>query len=127
MAILVSLGAAAPAQEARPAFLVFFDWGKAEIRQDWTPVLDEAVAAWRQRSGTRLLLSGHSDRSGAPAANRLAAKRRAEAVRDYLIARGVPAAAIDVAVIGEAQPIVPTEDGVREAQNRRVEVTVREP
>ena len=118
------LTAAAPAQEAQSSFLVFFDWGKAEVSRDSAAILDQAVAAAGQQSDAHLILTGHSDRSGPPAANRAAARKRAEAVRDYLTGKGVPASAIDIAAAGEARPIVPTEDGVREAQNRRVEVRI---
>lgn len=110
------------AENAQPSFLVFFDWGKAEVSRDSAAILDEAAAAFQRQGGARLLLSGHSDRSGPPWANRVAARKRAEAVRDYLAGRGVPGSAMTIAVFGEAQPIVPTEDDVREAQNRRVEV-----
>lgn len=119
----IFLAATAQAQETL-SFLVFFDWGKAEVSRDSAAILDQAVAAAAEQGGARLLLTGHSDRSGPPAANRAASRKRAEAVRDYLTGKGVSAAAIEIAVAGEAQPIIPTEDGVREGQNRRVEVRI---
>jgi outer membrane protein OmpA-like peptidoglycan-associated protein len=65
---------------------------------------------------------GHSDRSGPSNANRASSRRRAEAVRDYLLTHGVPSAAIRVTAAGEEAPYIATEDGVREPQNRRVDV-----
>jgi outer membrane protein OmpA-like peptidoglycan-associated protein len=43
-------------------------------------------------------------------------------VRAYLVEHGVPGTAMTIQVYGEQRPIVPTEDGVREVQNRRVEI-----
>jgi OmpA-OmpF porin, OOP family len=116
-------GHAAGAQSGeRESFLVFFDWGKPELTRDGEAVLQEAVAAYRQSRPGRVHVAGHTDRSGPAAVNLAASRRRAEAVRDRLIALGIPAAAITVTAFGESRPIVPTEDGVREAQNRRVEI-----
>jgi OOP family OmpA-OmpF porin len=104
------------------AFLVFFDWGKSAVTRDSAAALDTVAATFRQTGGGRIMLSGHSDRSGPPAANRRSAHRRVEAVRSYLARHGVPEAAIVTSAFGEEVPIVSTEDGVREAQNRRVEI-----
>jgi outer membrane protein OmpA-like peptidoglycan-associated protein len=55
------------------------------------------------------------------------AKKRAEAVHAYLVSRGVPSAAMTVTSYGESRPLIVTADGVREPQNRRVEVVVTGP
>jgi outer membrane protein OmpA-like peptidoglycan-associated protein len=67
-------------------------------------------------------IEGHTDRSGTATVNKRSALRRAEQVRDYLVAKGVTARAVSIVAHGEARPLIPTEDGVREVQNRRVEV-----
>jgi len=112
------------AQQPAPLML-FFDWGKQDIRSDDEVVLDQAVAAWRANPGSHLMLSGHSDRSGSAATNVRASRKRAEMVRSELEKRGVPFGAISIAAFGEERPLVPTEDGVREVQNRRVEIQIR--
>ena len=104
--------------------MVFFDWGKLEIRSDDKAVLDKVAEQWRAQPGARLVLSGHSDRSGPGRANVRASKRRAIAVQDYLVEQGVPASAMTLQAFGEQRPVVPTEDGVREVQNRRVEIGI---
>jgi outer membrane protein OmpA-like peptidoglycan-associated protein len=114
------LAAAALAQAPAPLVL-FFDSSGAEIRREWQPVLE--AAAERARSGQRLLVVGHSDTSGSAAANRRVAAKRAQAVADALIALGVPAQALTTASAGEEQLLVPTAEGVREIQNRRVVIT----
>ena len=114
--------AQAPAQAPRTEFIIFFDWAKPEINRDAAEILDKIAGEYAARAGSKLLLSGHSDRSGPAGANLQASRKRAEAARDYLAAHGVPGGAMTVQAYGEQQPIVPTEDGVREVQNRRVEI-----
>ena len=125
-AILV--GGVAVAQQPVPGapLMVFFDWTKPEIRRDDSATLDQAVAAWRARPGAKLRLSGHTDRSGGRATNRAAGLERARAVRGELEKRGIPRNVMSVASFGEDQPLVPTEDGVREVQNRRVVIELEE-
>jgi OOP family OmpA-OmpF porin len=114
------------ADEPTGPILVFFDWGKPDIRGDDAAMLDQVAAAYRAHPGARLQLSGHTDRSGSVATNRRAGLRRAEAVRAELEKRGIPRNAMTVASFGEERPLVPTEDGVREVQNRRVVITFEE-
>jgi Cu-Zn family superoxide dismutase len=116
----------ATAQQPAPSrpLMLFYDWGKPDIRSDDTAVLDEAVAAWRANPSTQLVVSGHSDRSGRRDYNLRSSKRRAELVRSELIKRGVTPGSVKIAAYGEDRPLVPTEDGVREVQNRRVEIDV---
>lgn len=127
-ALIIAGSGVAAAQQPSPSgpFMVFFDWGKPDTRGDDAATLDQAVAAYRAHPGARLQLSGYTDRSGSVATNRRAGLRRAEAVRNQLVERGVPIGAISIASHGEERPLVPTEDGVREVQNRRVEISIRE-
>ncbi len=119
---LSCLGAqAAVAQDAQP-FRIFFDWGKPELTRDAEATLKEVAAAYRDAQPARVDVAGHSDRSGPAGVNLAASRRRAEAAKAFLIAQGIPASRIAVSAFGESRPIVATEDGVREAQNRRVEI-----
>jgi outer membrane protein OmpA-like peptidoglycan-associated protein len=68
---------------------------------------------------------GHTDRSGSDQSNVELGLRRANVVQALLVETGVEIAAIDVASHGEAAPLVPTDDGVVEPKNRRVEITIR--
>lgn len=119
-----SMAAAALAQgpTAEARFIVFFDWSKPDINRDAAEILDKVAGEVAGHPGSRLVIAGHSDRSGPAGVNLRSSKRRAEAVRDYLTTRGVPARAMSVEAFGEQQPFVATEDGVREVQNRRVEI-----
>lgn len=100
--------------------MIFFDSGGREIRREWEPVLDEAVKA--AAGGTRLRVTGHSDRPGSTAVNRRFALARAQVVAEALVARGVPRTSLTIESEGEDNPFVPTADGVREIQNRRVDI-----
>lgn len=115
LAVLAAQATAAPAP-----MMIFFDSGGQEIRRDWEPVLDQAAKA--AAGGVRLRVTGHSDRPGSAAINRRFALRRAQVVADALVARGVPRASLTVESEGEDNPFVPTADGVREIQNRRVDI-----
>lgn len=68
---------------------------------------------------------GHTDRSGAKEFNMALSRRRAQRVRDLLVAEGIAPAAIRLAFHGEGNPLIPTADNVPEPRNRRVEVIVR--
>ena len=117
---LVAASAGAQGGHSGPSY-IFFDWGKGELTTDATATLDGVAEAYRQ-APRPLLLDGHSDRSGPAYSNLASSRRRAETARDYLTGKGVPASAMRVRAYGESTPIISTEDGVREVQNRRVEI-----
>ena len=114
--------ASAPAQwgDAGPT-LIFFDWGKSELSGDAKASLDKVADLYRQ-APRPMTIDGHSDRSGASASNLASSRLRAGIARDYLAAKGVPTGAMTVRAYGETWPIITTADGVREVQNRRVEI-----
>lgn len=117
--LLVFLALQASASAPAP-LMIFFDSGESEIRRDWEPVLDQAATL--AKSGRRLMVTGHSDTPGSAATNLRMARQRAAAVMQALIARGVPASSLQESATGEADLLVPTADGVREIQNRRVDI-----
>ncbi|WP_347230272.1 OmpA family protein [Erythrobacter sp. SG61-1L] len=86
-------------------------------------VLDTAVMAYGACTNVPIMLAGYADRSGSDAYNVGLSERRNQAVRSYLVGHGIPGGAISTHAFGEGNPRVPTADGVRELQNRRVEIT----
>jgi outer membrane protein OmpA-like peptidoglycan-associated protein len=104
--------------------MVFFDWGKAEITRESEATLDKVAEDYRANP-VPLSVTGHSDRSGPSGSNIRSSRQRAQIVADYLAGRGVPQSAMRVEGKGEEAPIISTEDGVREVQNRRVEIRRR--
>jgi OmpA-OmpF porin, OOP family len=103
--------------------IVYFDWDRDELRPDARARLDEAIRIYQSGGVAQVTLAGHADRSGPDGYNVGLSQRRANNVRDYLAAGGVPAGAITTQAFGESRPAVDTADGVREPQNRRVEVS----
>lgn len=101
------------------SFIVFFDWGSTAISERGQQVIAEAV---RHFEGHRLRLDANADRSGPAGYNRRLSRRRGEAVRDELVRQGFPSDRITIRAFGESRPLVPTKDGVREPQNRRVDI-----
>jgi outer membrane protein OmpA-like peptidoglycan-associated protein len=119
--------AAAPAPAPAPArtFLVFFDWDRADLTTRAREIIAEAAQTSTRVQTTRIEVAGHADRSGTPQYNQRLSQRRADAVAAELVRQGVARSAIVVTAFGESRPLVPTADGVREPQNRRVEIVLR--
>jgi len=122
MAAVAPPPAPPPAAAPKKNFLVFFDFDRSNITADAQKVITEAAAAAKAGNVSRIQLTGHTDRSGSDQYNMALSLRRGEAVKQALIRQGIPAASIAVIGRGESQPLVPTADGVREPQNRRVEI-----
>ncbi len=121
--------APAPAPEPTPVpvpgpFMVFFEFDKSDLTADAQSIIERAATVYKDYGVARISASGHADRSGSDQYNQALAIRRAEAVRDALIAEGVPAGRINIRGFGEGSPLVATDDGVREWQNRRVEIVL---
>jgi outer membrane protein OmpA-like peptidoglycan-associated protein len=118
---------AAPAPAVQPArsYLVFFDWDKATLTDRARQIIREAAANSTHVQYTRIEVNGYTDTSGTPQYNMGLSIRRATAVKAELIRDGVPAAAISTQGFGETHLLVPTGPGVREPQNRRVEIIIR--
>ncbi|GAA0459579.1 MULTISPECIES: OmpA family protein [Sphingomonas] len=95
--------------------------------------LDTLLAEPALQAGGPIRLSGHSDSKGSDADNLRASRRRAEAVRDYLVAKGVAKDRITVIALGENRPVAPnantdgSDDEAGRARNRRVDIAVALP
>ncbi|MEX2649951.1 MAG: outer membrane beta-barrel protein [Alphaproteobacteria bacterium] len=112
-----------PEPESVPGpYIVFFDFDKSDIRPDAQAVINEAAANAMKFGIARIVVTGHADRSGSDAYNLALSQRRADAVKAAIIVQGIPEAEIGVFWKGESEPLVPTDDGVKEPQNRRVEI-----
>jgi len=110
---------------AAPSYMVFFDWDRSNLSQQALATIQQAANTYKTKGSARITATGHADRSGPENYNMALSLRRANAVKDALVRDGVPATAISVIGKGETQPLVPTADGVREPQNRRVEIVIQ--
>ena len=118
----------APKAEAAAApapLVVYFDLGSTAIRNEDKAVLDHASRAFNEGKPIVMILTGTADRTGDAGVNLEISQLRAAAVLKGLIARGIPADRFQVLAKGETELPVPTNPGVAEAQNRRVEITWR--
>ena len=112
-----------PAAVTPGPFLVFFDWDRSVITPEAAAILDRAADQYASTGQTSVTLAGHADKSGKPDYNVALSQRRADAVKDYMTKKGVAPGVITTEAFGESRPLVDTADGVREPQNRRVEIT----
>lgn len=117
--------AAAPSPELAGAwYQIFFDTNSVSINPRGQMIVKNVAYVVANNGQTRVTVIGKTDRVGAPPANMALAERRANAVRDSLIAAGVPAARIDTSWTGEGKQEVATADDAREPRNRVVDITV---
>ncbi len=116
---------AAPAPAPARTFLVFFDWDKADLTPRATQIISEAASDSKTANVTTLQVSGYTDTSGTADYNMGLSERRAKAVAGQLESDGVPASEIEIQAYGETHLLVPTGPGVREPQNRRVEIVLQ--
>jgi len=115
----------APPPVAAPSFMVFFDWDRSNLSQQALNTIKQAADAYKSKGSARITATGHTDTSGPANYNMALSLRRANAVKDALVRDGVPATAISVVGKGETDLLVPTGDGVREPQNRRVVIDIQ--
>ncbi|HZE47164.1 MAG TPA: OmpA family protein [Xanthobacteraceae bacterium] len=107
---------------ARKVFLVFFDWDRDTITPEGRAIIAQAADAWRAGGNVTIQVTGYTDASGSAGYNQRLSERRANNVANALAQSGVPRQAMVVSGRGKNDQRVPTADGVREPQNRRVEI-----
>jgi outer membrane protein OmpA-like peptidoglycan-associated protein len=103
-------------------YLVFFDFDRSNISPVAQRVLEKVVADAAKMNPSRVTVAGNADRSGSDGYNLALSKRRAETVAAALTRAGVARAKLQVEWFGESRPRVKTADGVREPENRNVEI-----
>jgi len=117
-----ALSAAPP----RPiTFVLYFIEATDQFTPESQALVDQVMVAIASRPAPELTVAGHTDTVGTDQYNDALSLRRAERVRDMLIARGIPPSSIRAIGRGKRELRVPTADGVAEPRNRRVEITVR--
>ena len=116
---------ATPAPEPTREFIVFFDWNQSIITPEAAAILRDAASTAQNVAPVRIVAVGHADRSGPATYNQGLSERRARAVQDQLQQFGIDPSTVGTSGRGETDPLVPTPDGVREPQNRRVEIAIQ--
>jgi iron complex outermembrane receptor protein len=114
-----------PVQAPAPAprsYLVFFDFNKSDLTPQAIQIVDQAASNAGPAKVTRLTVTGHTDTVGSDAYNMRLSRRRAESVAARLEKDGIASSEIEIVAKGKRDLLVPTADGVKEPQNRRVQI-----
>jgi OOP family OmpA-OmpF porin len=107
------------------SFTLRFEENGTKLTAESAMMVEDIRQEILKRAVPEVTVIGHTDRVGSEEDNLRLSRARAEAIRDILIAGGVPAQIIQAIGLGELEPEVMTEDGVAEPRNRRVEISVR--
>jgi iron complex outermembrane receptor protein len=107
---------------APKSYLVFFDFNKSDLTPQALSIVDTAAANAGPAKVTKLEVTGHTDTVGSDAYNMRLSRRRAESVAAELEAKGISSSEIEIVAKGKRDLLVPTADGVKEPQNRRVQI-----
>ncbi len=107
---------------APKSYLVFFDFNKSDLTPAAVTIVGQAAANAGPAKVTQLTVTGHTDTVGSDAYNMRLSRRRAESVAAQLEKDGIPSSEIEIVAKGKRDLLVPTADGVKEPQNRRVQI-----
>jgi peptidoglycan-associated lipoprotein len=112
--------------EARNALAaaVYFDYDQAALSDNARSTLEAKVPVLQSNSSLRLRIAGHTDSRGSDEYNMALGNRRAAAVQQYLVDRGIDASRLQIVSFGEEMPAAQGEDESAWSQNRRAEFTV---
>jgi OOP family OmpA-OmpF porin len=103
---------------------VHFDFDKQSIKKIYVPVLDQQVAYLKDSPALPVMVKGHTDYMGSDEYNQKLSERRANAVRDYLIQKGIASSRIQAVGYSEHRPIADNKTAEGRALNRRAELEV---
>lgn len=117
---LLTLGAASPPARVCPGgpYIVFFEWSSSALRKQAVEVLNQAVEASDDCGPTQIMIAGHIDDSEDP----IWSRQRLKGVSAYFASRGIFLKRSNIRDFRNTQQRVATAGGIREPQNRRVEI-----
>jgi outer membrane protein OmpA-like peptidoglycan-associated protein len=102
-----------------------FDFDKSDIKPEFEGVLDAGVEALNENPDTTVQVAGYTDSVGTDEYNQGLSERRANAVRDYFVSKGIDASRLTAVGFGETNPVADNGTADGRAQNRRVELNVQ--
>ena len=126
-AAAAAAGAAARDAEGMRATIaapIHFDFDKSELRDDTKALLDSKLPILTANSGLTIRIAGHTDERGSGEYNLQLGQRRAASARDYLTARGVNTARIELVSYGEERPVCTEHNEACWQQNRRYDFRI---
>jgi OOP family OmpA-OmpF porin len=118
-------------QEVAPNIITvgggYFGFNSAEINEAaWTAIANVVIEKVGQNPGSRLVIEGHTDSTGASDYNQNLSERRAQAVKDFFVSKGIPSASMSTVGYGETMPRVSNTTPEGRAVNRRVDIRIVE-
>ncbi len=125
-----SAESASPVNTANPLpgdvnHIIFFDFDSVELNTFADGIIASVIESAKETPVSEIIIRGHTDLSGSRLYNDRLSSRRAEAVKHALREHGLTDITISVKGLGEEAPLIATEDGVRQPQNRRAEVSLK--
>lgn len=105
---------------------ISFDTGRADIKPNLRPVLDQFASGLRDQPNTDVRIIGHTDSTGSDAINDPLSRQRAASARDYLTSRGVNAGRITIDGRGAREPVADNSTDAGRSRNRRIEIFLGE-
>ncbi len=112
--------------DVRQSYMVFFDFDRAAITPEARQIIAAAAQDFKSGRYVRIVVTGHTDTMGTNSYNKKLSMRRAYAVQREFESHGIPSTSVATVGVGKDSLMVPTADGVREAQNRRAEIVFDE-
>jgi len=112
-------------KDGRVALYINFDTGKATIRPDSKPIIDQIVQMMKANGSLELSVEGHTDNVGDAKSNQVLSENRAKAVAAAIVAQGVEAKRLSTAGYGQDKPVADNSSEEGRAKNRRVELVKR--
>mgnify|MGYP002622272673 CR=1 FL=1 len=106
-------------------YTIYFDFDKSNVRASERSTLETVVREIKRYDPYEVTIEGHTDRSGPADYNAVLSQKRAQAVSNALTDMGITNRVLDKEAKGESDPAVPTKDGVKLQENRRVEIQFR--
>ncbi|RYF75145.1 MAG: OmpA family protein, partial [Comamonadaceae bacterium] len=103
-----------------------FDVGRANIKRDMAGVLDKVAEGLRSATRASILIVGHTDSTGSEPLNERLSQTRANNARTHLLSRGLPADIVSTEGRGSSEPVAENDSAAGRAQNRRVEIFVKD-
>ena len=104
-----------------------FEFGKAEIKNDSLPYLDKLADTLLKAKNWTIEIQGHTDDKGSDEFNLKLSQNRADAVKNYLVSKGIVADTITAKGFGESVPLVANDSDANREKNRRVEFKITKP
>ena len=101
---------------------IYFDPGKADIKPESIPVIDQLVGYMNNHPQIRITVEGHTDNTGDPKKNQTLSEKRAESIKAEMVKHGIDASRIETKGFGDTKPVADNKTKAGRTQNRRVTV-----